>query len=152
MQGTTGIPLWWVILKRVPTAIDCELLDSDGSGKADCLVSGEGGLLVSIEPIAGTIHWNSDTHTHSDLPLLLSDVNADGTDDLLSVELANPGFNLVLLSGKNGKLLHRWPMPKCERIRLDGIDAAFVLKYTCYNESNSELKFTFDVFLFFFSY
>ncbi|XP_058797452.1 uncharacterized protein LOC131667776 [Phymastichus coffea] len=138
MQGTNGIPLWWVVLKRVPTDINCELLDTDGSGKPDCLVSGQGGLLVSIEPIAGTIHWNSDTHTHSDLPMLLSDVDSDGIDDLLSIELANVGFNLVLLSGRTGKLIHPWPMPKCRRISLDSIDAAFVLKYTCYNESNVE--------------
>lgn len=140
MQGTSGIPLWWVVLKRLPTDIDCEILDTDGSGKPDCLVSGEGGLLVSIEPIAGTIHWNSEIHAQPELPLLLSDLDSDGINDLLSIELTNSSQNLVLLSGKSGKVLARRSIPGCQSVKLSNIDMSFVLSYTCYN-GNSNRKF-----------
>ena len=142
MQGTSGISLWWVILKRLPWEIDCELLDTDGSGKPDCLVSGLGGLLVSIEPIAGTIHWNSEINTQIHLPLLLSDVDADGINDLLTIETVNSTQNIVFLSGKSGKLVARRPVPECSDMRLLSIDSSFVLSYTCYKGlANSKYLF-----------
>ncbi|XP_001608079.1 uncharacterized protein LOC100124186 [Nasonia vitripennis] len=138
MQGTSGIPLWWVVLKRLPTDIDCEILDTDGSGKPDCLVSGEGGLLVSIEPIAGTIHWNSEIHAQPALPLLLSDLDSDGINDLLTIELTNSSQSLVFLSGKSGKVLARQSIPGCQSVELSDIDSAFVLSYTCHNGNSNQ--------------
>jgi hypothetical protein len=142
MQATDGKPLWWVVLKRLPTDINCEILDTDASGKPDCLVSGQGGLLVSIEPISGTIHWNSEVYTYSNLPLLLSDLDSDGINDLLTIEIANTSQNLVILTGKGGKLLGRRAIPNCESVKLNSIDSSFILLYTCYNGKDNR-KFMF---------
>lgn len=137
MHGTSGIPLWWVVLKKLPIDINCEILDTDGSGKPDCLVSGQGGLLVSIEPIAGTIHWNSEIHSHTDLPLPLSDLDSDGINDLVTVEITNSSHNLAFLSGKNGKLLVRRSISECESVKLISVDSSFILTYICRNGTSN---------------
>ncbi|XP_023245391.1 uncharacterized protein LOC106641812 isoform X2 [Copidosoma floridanum] len=138
MKGTSGIPLWWVALQRLPIDISCDLIDTDGSGKPDCLVSCEGGLLVSIEPITGTIHWKAEVPSTSELPLVLSDLDADRIHDLIGVELTNTSQNLVFLSGKTGKLLMRREIPDCQYVKLNRIDFSFVLTYTCYNGDNNQ--------------
>lgn len=122
------------MLKKLPVNINCELFDTNGSGKPDCVVSGEDGLLVSIEPIAGTIIWNSESHTCEEIPLQLSDLDSDGINDLLSVSISNTSQDLIFLSGKTGKLLSRLPISGCHTIKLDRIDASFLLSYWCYNE------------------
>ncbi|KOC60289.1 hypothetical protein WH47_08661, partial [Habropoda laboriosa] len=103
MQGNSGLPLWLVSLKRQPTEIDCISVDTDRSGKPDCIVAGDQGLLASIEPIAGTIHWSSKIYTFKKLPLILSDIDSDGVEDFLSIEIAVKNMpNIVLLSGGSG--------------------------------------------------
>lgn len=137
VQGNSGIPLWWVILKRIPKDINCVVLDTDGSGKPDCLVSGEKGLLASIEPTSGVMHWNSLLHTHEKLPVLLPDVNNDGIGDLLTVELndqeKSQSNNLVILSGKNGILLAR-QRTACSFIELTDLDFNMTVSYICHEE------------------
>ncbi|EFN72697.1 hypothetical protein EAG_06882 [Camponotus floridanus] len=101
MQGNSGLPLWLVPLKKSPLIIDCASIDIDQSGKPDCIVAGEQGLLVSIEPIAGTIHWSATTHTFPKLPIILPDINADNVEDLLSVAVDDANvLYLAFLSGK----------------------------------------------------
>lgn len=134
LQGTSGIPLWWVVLKKLPVNINCRLFDTKGSGKPDCLVSGEDGLLISIEPISGTTLWNSELHTYEDLPLQLSDLDSDGINDLLSVSISNTSQDLVFISGKNGKLLTRLSISGCNMIKLKSIDSSLTLSYWCYNK------------------
>ncbi|KZC11312.1 hypothetical protein WN55_02547, partial [Dufourea novaeangliae] len=103
MQGNSGLPLWLVSLQRPPTEIDCISVDTDRSGKPDCIVAGDQGLLASIEPIAGTIHWSSKIHTFEKLPVILPDIDSDRVADFLSVEVAIKNMpNLVLLSGGTG--------------------------------------------------
>ncbi|XP_046814958.1 uncharacterized protein LOC124422496 isoform X2 [Vespa crabro] len=100
IHGTSGLYLWLVCLERVPTNIDCISIDTDRSGKTDCIVVGERGLLKSIDPTTGIIHWNSEVHTFPKLPVILPDLNSDGIEDLLSVELTQGNISsLVLLSG-----------------------------------------------------
>ncbi|KYQ47044.1 Protein ITFG3 [Trachymyrmex zeteki] len=101
MQGNNGLPLWLVPLKRLPTIIDCTSIDIDQSGKPDCIVAGERGLLISIEPIAGTIHWSATARTVPKLPVIIPDIDGDNIEDLLSIAVDNANISsLVLLSGK----------------------------------------------------
>ncbi|KYN02474.1 Protein ITFG3 [Cyphomyrmex costatus] len=101
MQGNNGLPLWLVPLKRLPTIIDCTSIDIDQSGKPDCIVAGERGLLISIEPIAGTIHWSATARTVPRLPVIIPDINADNIEDLLSIAVDDANISsLVFLSGK----------------------------------------------------
>lgn len=132
MRGSTGLPLWLVPLKKLPTEIDCISIDTDCSGKPDCVVAGEEGLLISIEPIAGTIHWTSTVHTFSKLPVVLPDLNSDGVEDFLSVEIMvqhRPG--LVILSGKTGQLLGRYVPGNCSVIDIYHLVHNDTISYVC---------------------
>ncbi|XP_011859413.1 PREDICTED: uncharacterized protein LOC105556913 [Vollenhovia emeryi] len=136
MQGDNGLPLWLVPLKRLPTVIDCTSIDIDQSGKPDCIVVGEQGLLISIEPIAGTIHWSSTTRTVSKLPVIVPDIDADDIEDLLSVAIDHTNVSsLVFLSGKNGQLLERYSINNCISIDIYNLVPNGNISYTCYDNS-----------------
>ncbi|XP_024946179.1 uncharacterized protein LOC107272793 isoform X2 [Cephus cinctus] len=138
VQGVSGTPLWWVTLKRLPLEIDCFALDTDGSGKPDCIVAGEKGLLVSIEPTTGMIHWSSAIHTYSKLPVLLPDIDSDGIDDLLSVEImAESILGLVLLSGRNGQVVGRPLTRDCSSIQIISFNSNVTVSYSC-DETNGK--------------
>ncbi|XP_012224919.1 uncharacterized protein [Linepithema humile] len=134
MQGNSGLPLWLVPLKRFPTNVDCTSIDIDRSGKPDCIVTGEQGLLVSIEPIAGTIHWSSTSHTFSKLPVILPDIDADNIEDLLSVTMDNANVSsLVFLSGKTGQLLGRYSIHNCTSVDIYNLVSNGSISYSCYD-------------------
>lgn len=137
MQGNSGLPLWLVSLKRLPTEIDCISVDTDQSGKPDCIVVGNQGLLASIEPIAGTIHWSSNIHTFEKLPLILSDVDSDTVEDFLSIEIATKN-NFVLLSGATGHLLGRYSPKNCSSIDINN-HFNDTISYICYNNNGKNV-------------
>lgn len=139
MQGNSGLPLWLVPLKRLPVMIDCTSIDIDRSGKPDCIVAGERGLLVSIEPIAGTIHWSSTIHTFSKLPVILPDIDADDIEDLLSVS-DNINTSIVILSGKTGQLLRRYSTINCTSINIDTLVSVGKIFFDCYNDSGKYVR------------
>ncbi|XP_012143261.1 uncharacterized protein LOC100881522 [Megachile rotundata] len=146
MQGNSGLPLWFVSLKRSPTEIDCITVDTDKSGKPDCIVAGDQGLLASIEPIAGTIHWSSKIHTFEKLPLILSDIDSDGVEDFLSVEVASKKMpNLVLLSGRTGHLLGQYSPENCSLIDLYSHIFNNTISYICYNNNKKSVVKTMTV-------
>ncbi|CAK9823857.1 hypothetical protein ANTRET_LOCUS2117 [Anthophora retusa] len=139
MQGNSGLPLWLVSLKRQPTEIDCISVDTDRSGKPDCIVAGDQGLLASIEPIAGTIHWSSKIYTFEKLPLILSDIDSDGVDDFLSIEIAIKNMpNIVLLSGGSGNLLGRYSPGNCSSIDLYNQILNDSISYVCYDSNRKD--------------
>lgn len=146
MQGNSGLPLWFVSLKRSPTEIDCITVDTDKSGKPDCIVAGDQGLLASIEPIAGTIHWSSKIHTFEKLPLILSDIDLDGVEDFLSIEVASKKMpNLVILSGRTGHLLGQYSPENCSLIDLYSHIFNNTISYICYDNNKKSVVKTMTV-------
>ncbi|XP_018359310.1 PREDICTED: uncharacterized protein LOC108758726 [Trachymyrmex cornetzi] len=136
MQGNNGLPLWLVPLKRLPTIIDCTSIDIDQSGKPDCIVAGERGLLISIEPIAGTIHWSATARTIPKLPVIIPDIDADNIEDLLSIAIDNANISsLVLLSGKTGQLLERYSLNNCIPIDIYNLVLNGNITYHCYDDN-----------------
>ena len=143
MQANSGLPLWLVSLKRPPTEIDCVSVDTDRSGKPDCIVAGDQGLLASIEPIAGTIHWSSKIHTFEKLPVILPDIDSDGVDDLLSIEIATKNMpNLVILSGGTGHLLGRYSPGNCSLIDIYNLVFNGTISYVCYDNNRRSVTRT----------
>ncbi|XP_033207348.1 uncharacterized protein LOC117166961 [Belonocnema kinseyi] len=139
IQGTNGMLLWWIIRKRVPTDINCHALDIDGLEKPDCIVVGEQGLLDSINSTTGVIQWRSTTRTYQKLPVVLPDVDLDGTNDLLSVDVsAESNMKLVLISGKDGSLLKTHPISACHDVQLYGLDSNFSVPYFCRSTTGKE--------------
>ncbi|XP_076639211.1 uncharacterized protein LOC143351520 isoform X1 [Colletes latitarsis] len=140
MQGNSGLPLWLVRLERPPTEIDCISVDTDRSGKPDCIVAGDQGLLASIEPIAGTIHWSSKIHTFNKLPVILSDIDSDEVNDFLSVEVTMKNTsNLVLLSGRSGHLLGRYSPGNCLSIDIYNLVFNNTISYACYDNNRESV-------------
>ncbi|XP_076247668.1 uncharacterized protein LOC143187377 [Calliopsis andreniformis] len=140
MQANSGLPLWLVSLQRSPTEIDCFSVDTDRSGKPDCIVAGDQGLLASIEPIAGTIHWSSKIHTYEKLPVILPDIDSDGVEDFLSVEVATKNMpNLVILSGGTGHLLGRYSPGNCSMIYLYNPISNHNVSYMCYDSNRKSV-------------
>jgi len=136
VQGNNGLPLWLVPLKRLPTIIDCNSIDIDQSGKPDCIVAGEQGLLISIEPIAGTIHWSSTIHTVPKLPVIIPDIDTDNIEDLLSITVDNANMSsLVFLSGKTGQLLERYSVNNCISIDIYNLVSDDKISYNCYDDN-----------------
>lgn len=144
MQGNNGLPLWLVPLKRLPTIIDCTSIDIDRSGKPDCIVAGEQGLLISIEPIAGTIHWSSPIHTVSKLPVIIPDIDADNIEDLLSVSIDNASnvSSLVFLSGKTGQLLERYSINNCIFVDIYNLVSNGKISYNCYDNNAKRMYYS----------
>ncbi|KAF7410029.1 hypothetical protein HZH68_004410 [Vespula germanica] len=134
IHGTSGLYLWLVCLERVPTNIDCISIDTDQSGKSDCIVVGERGLLKSIDPTTGIIHWSSEVHTFSKLPVILPDLNSDGIEDLLSVEVTQGNVSsLVLLSGNTGQLLGKYIKHNCSLVNIYNLVSEGTILYLCHD-------------------
>ncbi|XP_011704519.1 PREDICTED: uncharacterized protein LOC105459876 [Wasmannia auropunctata] len=136
MQGNNGLPLWLVPLKQLPIIIDCTSIDIDQSGKPDCIVVGEEGLLISIEPIAGTIHWSSTIRTVPKLPVIIPDIDTDNIEDLLSITIDDKSISsLVFLSGKTGQLLERYSINNCIFIDIYNLVSNGTISYNCYDDN-----------------
>lgn len=134
IHGTSGLYLWLVCLERVPTNIDCISIDTDQSGKSDCIVVGERGLLKSIDPTTGIIHWSSEVHTFPKLPVILPDLNSDGIEDLLSVELTQGNISsLVLLSGNTGQILGKYIKHNCSLVNIYNLVSEGTILYLCHD-------------------
>ncbi|XP_066587890.1 uncharacterized protein [Prorops nasuta] len=142
MQGTSGKFLWKALLKRSPTAIDCVTLDTDKSGKPDCIVVGEKGLLDSIQPTAGTINWSSKFQTFPQLPIILPDVDSDGVEDLLSVDIKNKDLPyLVILSGASGALLGEFHInTTCSDINIYNLITKDVVTFSCHDVDGKNVE------------
>ncbi|XP_035733754.1 uncharacterized protein LOC118446788 [Vespa mandarinia] len=140
IHGTSGLYLWLVCLERVPTNIDCISIDTDRSGKTDCIVVGERGLLKSIDPTTGIIHWNSEVHTFPKLPVILPDLNSDGIEDLLSVELTQGNISsLVLLSGNTGQLLGKYIKHNCSLVNIYNLVSDGTILYLCHDMNGKRI-------------
>lgn len=140
IEGTSSLYLWFVRLERVPTNIDCISIDTDQSGKPDCIVVGERGLLKSIDPTTGIIHWSSESHTFPNLPVIIPDLNSDGTEDLLSVEITQENASsLVLLSGSSGQLLDRYVKQNCSSVNIYNLVTDGTILYLCHDMNGKRI-------------
>ncbi|KAI4480945.1 hypothetical protein M0804_010042 [Polistes exclamans] len=140
IDGTSGFDSWWVRLERIPTNIDCLSIDTDKSGKPDCIVVGERGLLKSIDPAKGKIHWSSEVHTFSKLPVILPDLNSDGVEDLLSVEVSQENVStLVLLSGNTGQLLGKYTKHNCSLVNIYNLVSDGTILYVCHDMNGKRI-------------
>ncbi|XP_063221387.1 protein FAM234B [Bacillus rossius redtenbacheri] len=139
--GSTGVIAWWKRLSALPRDIDCSLLDVDNNGVDDCLVLGDKGLLLAIDPVSGAQRWQlraasgkeADAPTDLDFPLVLPDLDDDGVSDLLTAcSLPRQQRNsLVLVSGGSGVSLGRnVQVQACFRVHVLSIENLTV-SYIC---------------------
>lgn len=146
--GSSGKIGWFTRESRLPTDIDCKLLDVDNDGRYDCVVVGTEGMLATLNPISGTFYWYF--HQHGgvnniigsvDFPLLLMDINSDGVNDLLTTCSISPSSyhnKLVIISGAKGSVIGKpLTMSNCTSIRKLAIDKTHMISFICKNVTTS---------------
>lgn len=126
---------------RLPSDIDCSLLDVDKNGYTDCIMSGAEGMLEVIDPLSGALHWCIHIHNNSnslitsvDFPLLISDVDGDFVNDLLTSCSLNDSNHkyLVVISGRVGNILGSpYEFKNCDAVHNLAIDNTGFLTFTC---------------------
>lgn len=136
--GNSGGVAWYIPQNKVPDKIKCEM-DVNGDNVKDCLLIGNLGLKA-VDPVSGEILWhvrkadNNKPIKNIDFPVVLPDLNYDGTDELI----ATVGSNKVLLiSGRTGLVLGSFVLKHCQTVKSQAIrDLYFV--YLCLNASKEE--------------
>ncbi len=127
LNGLNGEVLWTVSsVDHIFTS--AMLKDLNGDGTQDIFIGGRSAELMAINGKTGKILWRFDKKSGGIKwlnfynPQFIKDQNNDGVEDILTSNGGNvlaepfeqkdrtPG-NLVVLSGKNGKLLAKAPMP-----------------------------------------
>lgn len=145
--GNSGKVGWFIPQPRLPTDVDCTLIDVDRDGIKDCIVVGEEGLFATFNPITGTIIWYLHNHDDSnklfdavDFPIILMDIDGDGINDMLSscTPYENNNHNaLILVSGYRGSVIGT-PLiiSECMSINKLQIDKDRIISFTCKNNTS----------------
>lgn len=136
--GNSGGVAWYIPQNIVSDKIKCDI-DVNGDGVKDCLLFGNLGLKA-VDPVSGEILWhvrkndNNKPIKNIDFPVVLPDLNYDGTDELLTTAGSN---KILLISGRTGLVLRSFVLKHCEIVKSQAVrDLNFV--YLCLNGSKEE--------------
>ncbi|XP_077296609.1 uncharacterized protein LOC143918545 [Arctopsyche grandis] len=145
--GNSGKVGWFIRQPRLPTDVDCSLIDVDKDDIKDCIVVGNEGLFATFNPVTGTIIWYLHNHDDSnklfaavDFPLVLMDVDGDGVSDMLASCTPYDSKNhnaLILISGYRGSVIGT-PLiiSECMSINKLQIDKDRIVSFTCKNNTS----------------
>ncbi|XP_018569532.1 uncharacterized protein LOC108909627 [Anoplophora glabripennis] len=105
-MGSNGAIAWDFQQGNCPIDMNCSIIDVDGNGFNDCLVTDEKGLKV-IETVSGEAVWHANSDQEKsipklDMPVKVDDFDNDGTNELLSIYKKK---SFLLISGKTGRAL-----------------------------------------------
>lgn len=140
--GNTGKVGWFTRESRIPTAINCHLIDVNRDKQRDCIVSGTEGLLAALNPLSGTYYW----YIHKqgkvfsnivtlDFPIVIKDMDKDQVNDLLTVATVSPNTNhnsLLIISGATGNIIGE-PMILDECVTVKLLSESDPITYFCKN-------------------
>lgn len=149
--GSSGKVGWFTRENRIPTDINCNLIDVNKDGQKDCIVSGADGLLAALNPLTGTYLWY--IHKHGkilsniitiDFPVVLKDIDKDKVNDLLTVATVYPNSNhnsLVIFSGATGDLIEEpWPIEDCLSVKILPESDTVNITYICKNGTYESVR------------
>lgn len=126
--GNTGKVGWYTREARIPTEINCHLIDVNRDKQKDCIVCGSEGLLAALNPLSGTYYW----YIHKqgkifsniaaiDFPIVMKDMDKDKVNDLLTVATVFPNNNhnsLLIISGATGNIIGDPMTLDCSSVKL----------------------------------
>lgn len=118
--GNNGGITWYISQTSVPVEMKCNSFDVNADGKKDCLLLGENGI-EAVDPIKGNVLWyvhkNFETRLieNLDFPIVLSDLNNDGVNDLITRVKGTNKF--LVVSGRSGIVLYDLVMNNCDTVQ-----------------------------------
>lgn len=149
--GNSGKVGWYTRETRIPTEINCHMLDVNRDGQKDCLVSGSEGLLAALNPLSGTYYWY--IHKHGkvfsniaaiDFPVLLKDMDRDKVNDLLTVATVYPNTvhnSLIIISGSTGNIIgDPLTVEDCLSVKLLTESDTINITYICKNGTSEAVR------------
>ncbi|XP_032521533.2 uncharacterized protein LOC116773219 [Danaus plexippus] len=147
--GTTGKVGWYTREARIPTEINCHLIDVNRDKQKDCILSGSEGLLAALNPLSGTYYWY--IHKHGkvfsniaaiDFPIVMKDIDKDKINDLLTVATVFPNTkhnSLIIISGASGNIIgDPMTLPECVTVKL--LNENDPISYLCKNGTSEALR------------
>lgn len=151
LMGSSGQIGWYDEMKHEPSIIDCNIIDCDRSGDADCLVIDEFGEMGCINPVSGLKIWHvaektSNSPEKLNFPLILPDINQDYVNDLLiacTVSSKNRTYNaLKLISGATGLAIGQYYIFKnCSYIHKFQIESRLKISFNCiFNDTDVRIS------------
>lgn len=139
-MGSNGAVAWEFQQKICPIELNCSIIDVDGNGFNDCLVTDEKGLKA-IETVSGETIWHANSDQEKsipklDMPVKVDDFDNDGINDLLSIYKKE---SFLLISGKTGRAFSNMKLAhSCISIsNLTLINSA--IKYGCVTEQETKI-------------
>lgn len=147
--GNSGKVGWFTRESRIPTDINCHLLDVNRDNQKDCIVSGTEGLLAALDSVSGTYYW----HIHKqgkdmskviaiDFPVMVKDMNDDKVNDLLTVATVYPSTNhnsLLMISGATGIIMAE-PIPIDDCLSVKLLAEMDTVTYICKNGTTEAVR------------
>lgn len=146
--GNSGKVGWYTRDNRIPTEINCHLLDVNRDNQKDCIVSGSEGLLAALNPLSGTYYWNIHMRgtilniASIDFPILMKDMDKDKVNDLLTVATVLPNTNhnsLLIISGATGSIIGE-PMSINDCISVKLLTESDTITYICKNGTTEAVR------------
>ncbi|VVD04493.1 unnamed protein product [Leptidea sinapis] len=147
--GNSGKVGWYTRETRIPTDINCHLLDVNRDMQDDCIVTGTEGLFAALKPLSGTYYW----YIHKqgkvfsniasiDFPIVVKDMDQDKVKDLLTVVTVYPNTkhnSLLLISGATGNIIGD-PMgvDNCFSVKL--LSETDAITYLCKNGTTQAVR------------
>ncbi|KAL0841027.1 hypothetical protein ABMA28_014795 [Loxostege sticticalis] len=146
--GNSGKVGWYTRDNRIPTEINCHLIDVNRDNQKDCIVSGSEGLLAALNPLSGTYYWNIHKHGQVlniaaiDFPILMKDMDKDKVNDLLTVATVLPNTNhnsLLIISGATGNIIGE-PMSINDCLSVKLLTESDTITYICKNGTTEAVR------------
>ncbi|XP_049869128.1 protein FAM234A [Pectinophora gossypiella] len=155
--GNSGKVGWYTRESRIPTEINCHLIDVNKDKQKDCIVSGSEGLLAALNPLSGTYYWYYHKHDKMfnniatiDFPIKMKDMDQDKVNDLLTVAtvIPNPNHNsLLLISGATGNII-RDPITIDDCLSVKLLTESDTITYICKNGTAEAVRLiSYDILL-----
>lgn len=148
--GLSGKVGWFTRITKIPTEIDCKLLDVNRDGQRDCIVSGTEGLLEALDPLSGTNLWfihrlfKINDIVAIDFPTLFKDVDKDNVNELLSVATLYPSSYhnaLVIISGAKGNVIGEpLILHECATVKIIPEQNNINVTYLCQNGTSEAVR------------
>lgn len=147
--GNSGKVGWYTRETRIPTEINCHLIDVNRDKQKDCIVSGSQGLLAALNPLSGTYYWyiykQEEVFSNIaaiDFPIIMKDMDKDKVNDLLTVATVLPSTNhnsLIIISGMTGNIIGE-PMVVEDCLSVKLLTESDSITYICKNGTSEAVR------------